>query len=245
MTAVIGFFGNGSITVATDSQMTCGGTKQCDSKKIDKIEFQSGQVALVARAGAIETADLFLEIFEEMAAVNVENWRTIANVAETALKETRKRLLDGYRHEALSAEHCREYLSARYGEFLIAYMFGGQPHMFRADSEGAVAIKVSTRFTAMGSGRNIASLLLEGSHFLHLNQNERAGLAAYVIEMCKRADLYCSGQVQIGDLNNVGKGYKIYEPEEVEKMQAAVVKTHHAVQSRLGKLITANFKHPS
>ena len=104
VTAVIGFYGNGSLTIATDSQMTfeTAGAKQCDSKKINHVEFADGVNVIVARAGVIETADLFQEIFEEMAAgTRVQDWRFVANTVEEALKETRRRMLDGVNHDAL------------------------------------------------------------------------------------------------------------------------------------------------
>jgi len=81
VTAIIGFSVKNSVFVASDSQMsdTGAGTKRRDSKKIAIIKFKNGVGCLIARAGAVSTADLFQDIYsEEAAAIEFSSWRTAA-----------------------------------------------------------------------------------------------------------------------------------------------------------------------
>ena len=217
------------------------GTKQCDSRKLLQVRFKNRFSAMVARAGAIEGADIFHEIFETLAATTeVTGWRTIADTAEAALKQARAKILSNFQEPAFTSDQIQEHLASLYHELVLAYFYRGKPYIFKADSTGATTIKVSHPFVALGSGRNVASFILEGFDTLSLDEDESVGLAAYVIEMCKRTDLYCAGPVQIGIMTRTN-GAQLFDPSFSRILQEAVEDTHKRAQLNLAKEVKQTF----
>jgi 20S proteasome alpha/beta subunit len=242
VTAVIGFCVNDSVILATDSQMTdtVTETKECDFKKIARIQFKDGHSALIARAGVISTADLFQEHFEQLAgASEVTDWRTIANVAEAAIKQARQKMMDGFHHRDLKKGEMQAYLAGELCTILLAYVFQRQPYIFVFDSIGANPIKQTHPFVALGSGSLIARSILQGFEFNSLKEYEAVGLAFYTIEMCKRTDLYCSGPVQVARADQ--RGCWIYGQQFTNEMEEAVRKTYATSRAALAKQISINF----
>jgi 20S proteasome alpha/beta subunit len=242
VTAIIGFVNNQSIILASDSQMSNlqNGTKQCDSKKIAEVNFAGGHSALIARAGSVAGADLFQETFEDMAArTHVTGWRTIADTAEAALKFCRKKVLDGFSHPSLTAEMCLSQLDDYSCSLLIAYFFNDHPFIFSGDSTGAITIKLTHKFAAMGSAASVASFILEGFDLDAFTGEQALALAVYTIEMCKQTDLYCAGRTQVGRLRNTPPFCRIQDPWIIDRMQKAVSETKTHMTKTLGEQIVS------
>lgn len=228
--------------MATDSQMTLGGTKQCDSKKLLRVKFKNNAHAVVARAGSIQGADIFHELFESLALeTEITGPRTIADAAETALKQARTKILGNARHDAMSSEECITHLDDYYHEMLLAYVYNGKQYMFTGDSKSAVTVKSTHPFVALGSGRGVAASILEGFPTDTLDRNQSTGLAAYVIEMCKRVDLYCAGRPQIGAIGPDGK-FLYAARQAMVPLQQAIEITHEAMKETLIIQINKNFR---
>lgn len=196
VTAVIGFVCSNAIVLASDSQMTSGDTK-LSTQKIHGVKFLDGSEAIFAFAGNLSGANLFTEIFDDLAKrTESDAPRKIADTAELAIKEARSKILDGFRHPSLSHEQCLENLHQNYCEVILAYYFEHQSHIYHLRLDMGVAVKCEGDFMAIGSASNIAGFTLTGFDLRSLPFHLAAALSVYVIEACKRADLYCSGMTQ-------------------------------------------------
>jgi 20S proteasome alpha/beta subunit len=238
VTAVIGFTTKEGIVVATDSQVTRGNVKRCDSRKLVEVRFKGGS-ALVARAGSVEGADIFHEIFDNLAAsTEVTSARTMADCAELALKQARAKIIDAANHSGLPDDYGRTHFESLAHSVLLAYVFQGKPYIFQADSIGTNAIKNLHHFVTAGSGQDTAAFILEGMDTNSMSELSGIGLAAYTIEMCKRADLYCAGPTQIGYVDQFRT--RILDREEMELTERAVTKTYRNVCDTLANHVAFN-----
>ncbi|HVW19836.1 MAG TPA: hypothetical protein VHC86_01350 [Opitutaceae bacterium] len=240
MTAVIGFHTKDAVILATDSQMTAKETKRLSSTKLWQVDFKGGHKALIARSGSIDGADIFHEIFAELASdTEITGWRTAADTAETALKRAKAKIIEnaGY---LMAKSAGRKYLEELHHQFLLANVFHGASFLFCGDSVGGFTKLVSEPFEAIGSGREVAGFILDGMKLRLLAEHAGHGLAAYTIGMCKRANIYCAGPLQLGTIDLKGE-CTIFDERYIRMMEAAVEKTDEAVTATLGRQISLNF----
>lgn len=245
MTAIIGFATEEFLIIASDSQVSYQGEafKRPGQQKIVDVHFPDS-FALVALAGDVGVGQLFLEHFEGLAVAGPDTSpRGIANLAESSLKHVRDKLLNNYFHETLGTDASRDYFATIPAEFLLGYYYQREPHIYRLELRSATAIRCFHPFEAIGSGANIASMILSAHDVKKLRSDHIFGLAAYVIEMCKRHDPYCGGRIQIGVLGNASPLVPpFFFPEKVRKtFEEAANAVEQVMSAKLVEEIAAKY----
>ncbi len=186
--------------MATDSQMSAETSfKRWDEPKIFPVQFQNGEHAMIGVSGSLDGANYFREFFEQMAAkvaVDAGNERMIADTAEKALKETRRRILEQVDDGVTTSEQKQEHLRGLNFDVMLAYLLGGKYHLFTSELRLCVMLESRRLFETTGSGKEIASFVLTGCELAECNLDEALGLAVYAVDRCRRFDSFCGGPIQ-------------------------------------------------
>ncbi len=225
--------------------MTSGETK-LEMQKIHEAKFAGGLKAVFAFAGEVDAALIFQDVFSRLAeAKNVTSSRTIADTAEEAVKETKAKILDGFKHPAFTPEQAREHLKKNACEILLAYAFEHKPYIFRLTLEIAVAIPETNKsFSTVGSARNIAAFFLNAFPRLReINLALASALAVYVIVGCKSYDLFCSGKCQLSWIFIKEGGIHISHKDnpDIDTLEASAIQAHRKINAELGHKIVKEF----
>ena len=200
MTIMIGFACKDSFIMASDSQMSSETSFQrWDEPKIFPVQFKGGESAMIGVAGSMDGANYFREFFERMAAgvaIETVEGRMIADTAEKALKETRRRILDQIDDGVTTSEQKQEHLLGFNFEVMIAYLCGGKYHLFTSELRHCLMLESRRLFETTGSGKEIASFVLTGCELDQCNYSEALGLAVYAVDRCRKFDSFCGGPTQ-------------------------------------------------
>lgn len=210
VTAVLGFV-NGAvhkdgdmIVMASDSQMSAypySTARQVGYPKLGKIAFKGEKHhAMIAKAGTLMTANHFEELFAREAAEVIPKtpW-SIAEVAERAMKQVRSKIMGVFTEAApwsddTKAQRMRDY----HCEIMLAYFFDGIPHIYVMTSDACFPDPQKQPFAAVGCAANVVSSVLSGFGLKEMKPDNALALSVYAIEMCKKNDLACGGDVQLG-----------------------------------------------
>lgn len=183
-----------SIILASDSRVSIGSSVQNDVRKIVKIPFSNGR-ALIAKAGVKNSSDWVVEYIEGRASsMSIESERTIPNLAEEAVRESMRRLMDGYPGD--KAQRLLDFDC----DFIIGFHFNGKRYLYTIGLNSPLAVRCDRDFIAIGCAANLADFLLTGIKPDKLHPVQAVGTAAGVIEMCKLHDAFCGGPTQIAFL---------------------------------------------
>lgn len=243
VTAVIGFIAKDHIVLASDSQTTTPDGVKLSMRKIHRIGFPDKNAALVAIAGVVDGAELFLETFASMATdTPCDEPRAIADCAERAMAKCRKKILDSFRHESLTPEQAIEHLGNRFCQILLGYYHLAHPFLYLLDMHGATAVRSTRDFLAAGSGGSVAGATLKQFDLQSLDNIHAVGIAVYTIEACKRADLHCSGSCQVGQIDMVQNACFVISPTNIKNMEVAAANVYDALGKEMGNKIAKEFR---
>lgn len=209
VTICIGFASTECLLLASDSQMSMGSKyKQCNEPKLHSIRLSAEQWAILAIAGSLDGARMFQETFESEAfGVELKNERTISDLADSVLKNTRVRILDSVDHPSLTSVERENHLADLNFEGIIAFYFRSRPHFYTIELRRALTVRSQRPFETIGSGSDIAGFVLTGAELSRFHSESAIGFAAYAIESCKRFDQACGGPLQILVLSETGASH--------------------------------------
>lgn len=209
MTIALGFACKQGILLATDSRTTfTDGFTLPRIKKLAVIRFSDGSQALLAKAGDVTFSNRYHETLEDQAATQkCLNERSAVMVAEGALKKTRSDFLEAFYHPTNEPGAGQTHLEKHHSKFVFGYCYEGKAHIYFLDSLGAIASPAKDEFIAIGSGNSVASVALSHVELADLTFGRSCGVAAYAIELCKRHDTGCGGDVQFMALGSDGKAF--------------------------------------
>jgi 20S proteasome alpha/beta subunit len=216
MTIIVGLICKDAIVVASDGQNTNGLLKRLDAKKISFIRGADGY-ALVAESGSSELSQRAVEILKSKATGKpITDYRTLADLAEEAVKEVRAVMISNYASTHFSIEEFQRYLRDNWAfSLMLAYYCDNKPYIFTIDNIGQFANKCSQHYSAMGCGGDLGMYLL--SEFAAPQQGYATGLttSVYVVEKVKQNINGCDGMVQIG---------MIYPTKTIKSFQGSKLK---------------------
>jgi hypothetical protein len=246
VTIAIGFISHAGIIMASDSQSSDFVTThmRSDETKICGIPLSNGGKAMIAKAGTIETADYFLEIFQNNAlATKITHSRSVADIAEKSMIETRSKLLANFKHDSLPTDSYLKHLEDYSCKVLLGYKYNDTPLLYTLTSDSCWAIKSVRPFEALGCGAGIASYLLTGFDLPRLEAAESIGLAAYAVQMCKNHDIGCGGRIQSGFIYGFnGTSCSLIEPGISEIFEDAAKKAESEMLKPISEVILKNMK---
>jgi 20S proteasome alpha/beta subunit len=242
VTAILGFAAQDRIILASDSQTTTASGAKIASPKIYRIYFQ-GVSALVAIAGVVDSAELFLENLTRIASgCSIATPRTIADAAESAMKEAREGLLEGFRHSASTSHDLLSRLDAYSCQIILGYYHDRQPYIYVVSLKGAKAIKSTRPFVVVGTGAIMAGAVLDGFPLRTMKSHDAIGAAVYAIESAKRADLHCSGNCQVGYISMADNLCNLLDDKSVKCLQSAFGRVHEEMRGDLAKKIADSIR---
>ena len=242
VTAIIGFACKDAVILASDSQITQDNRKMV-GKKIFEIRFAGKRRAIVAIAGYLSGASLFIEKFEEMAKdVEIKTERSICDVAELAMKFSKEKILASFREKEISDKERLIKLNNNSCSVILAYVFNKTPYIFTLDTESVWGHKSTTCFEVDGTGGTLAEHTMKGQKLKEMPYESAVGLAVYAVEASKRTDLNCSGDVQAAFLKCDESDGGICKTEWISGLASAVSQTHETITNALVHEIQARFK---
>jgi hypothetical protein len=199
MTIAIGFACKEGIVFASDSQMSVseGKFKRWDERKIFPIPFKGGTYAMVAVSGSLDAASYFREILKRKALeTEPSTAKTIQDVTEEAMKETRVKFLD-YLNDGITTSEVRQtHLGSFKFSVLLGYYFEEKPFIYCIPFWHGRAVPSEHAFEAIGCGDDIAPIVLDGADLHTFDLGTAVGMAVYAVEICKKFDTNCGGRVQ-------------------------------------------------
>jgi len=246
MTAVLGFHAKDWIFVATDSQATYGQSKTLSGVKLVSISFKNGESALLAFSGFFRGFNFFSEVFQDLASQTTWiNPRSGADCLEKAIKKGREKIWASRWKEAFNRKEIREDLAGYSAKLFLAYIYDSKPYFYSSETLSGGASLEKELFYSDGTGGLIAKHSFKPFDRTKLNRTEAAGVCVYVIEECKRADIGCGGDVQLGVIKG-GRIHEtpvaeIYPPQFISKISKAVRKTTTESNAFLVRRVARNF----
>lgn len=246
VTIAIGFTTKVAVYFATDSQASYAGSTHMrpDEPKLALVDLTNGGKAIIAKIGTLDAADYFLEKFQAATANAVLSGpRSVADIAEVCMRETRSSLLANYKNESLPADAYLAQIQEYACKILLGYVWGGAPFIYTLGFESGWAVKSSRAFEAVGCGAGIASYVLSGFSFEKMQPDNAIGVMAYAVEMCKNHDAGCGGRTQIGLLyKENGSGGLLLNSQAAEMFEDASRKTEKDMRTRLTETLEVNMK---
>lgn len=169
-----------------------------EAQKIFAVPLSDGSHAIIAKSGIMESADYFQETFENLVAKGpIVSSRSVADMAEEAMKHTHLRYLDGLRKERASLEELDRQIATYNCEILVGYLHNKESYLYSVGLASYNAIRIRAPFYVTGSGANLARAVLSGFNLGSMSEIEGMPVACYAIENAKKFDEYCSGPLQL------------------------------------------------
>jgi len=125
VTILIGFTTDRSVILASDSRVSYASStaSQPNVQKVVQILTPDGSKVLLAKAGIVDSTDYFQEVFESrLAGATITSHRSVANIAEEALKETQAKLLAPLREKNAAREAMDQHLRNYDCEMVLGYV---------------------------------------------------------------------------------------------------------------------------
>lgn len=210
MTIVLGFACKDTLIFASDSQMSFegGGFKRWDLPKLTGVRFKNDVYAMIGVAGVVTSANQFRDVFERMAAtVDATGPQSIADTAEQAMKETRRRFLDFLDDGVTTTEQKQKHLETLNFAVLLGCYSKGKAHLATSEFWHGLFQWSRLPFETIGCGHSVANFVLSGCDLPSLNFSDALGLAVYAVDRCKKFDDACGGPVQHLMTNEGRAGY--------------------------------------
>jgi 20S proteasome alpha/beta subunit len=224
MTLVVGLVCQDAIIIASDSRTSdlASGRIRDDAQKISLLQLTKGVEALIAQAGHADLAARAVEILERIAKDKpLNDYRAVSDLAEQALKELRKRLLDQFHG---SPEDFKKHLEEQDFELMIAHYYKSEPHIFTVQLAGSgLAIRRKRAKVCIGCGAPLADFLLNSFAVSEMPISEAFTTAIYAVEEVKKHDMRCGGETQAGSSFFVPDPRKIVTQLADDEMVQSIV----------------------
>lgn len=217
VTIVLGFTCKDGIVLACDSQISNPEStrKQTGVAKLARVDF-AGSSVLVAKAGSLWMSSYFQEFFEKNARhVPLTDYRVVTAIAEQTMREVKTRLIDAFLPEQPDSEAIQQRVRDYSYVVMLAYYCQGKPHIFTLASYAGIAIRETHSFSAAGCGDSLASYVLTGIDTAKLSSHHALALATYTVDVCKRHDAGCGGDVQVGTVSGNDGTCAVYSGRDV------------------------------
>jgi 20S proteasome alpha/beta subunit len=251
VTIITGIICNDGIVLASDSQTTFGTQKQCDTNKINPVQFVNGW-ALVAESGDAELSQKAVATFQEFASVlNPTSEKEIIFKAEQAVKSVRQQQIALYQGQNFSLEEWQqEFRDNRPFELMIAFYFNKTPHLYTLSLSTGIAHKINLHYAAIGCGSNLGGYLLAELSTPEMPSYLATPISVYIVESVKKHDAFCGGATKIAQLPNpawwLGQGNYIpqphvFSPVDVAKLVKLVSKMDSKTKTQRIKILQDSF----
>ncbi len=220
--------------------------RQVGYPKLGRIAFQENKHhAMIAKAGSLTTANAFEDLFEQEAAkMKPDRPRAIADLAEKVMGQVRSKIMSLFTEAGPWADESKmQRMWDHDCEVMIAYYFDDQPYIYRLTLASCVADLQRQPFAATGCGANVAASVLSGFDLAKMDSLQACALAVYAIEMCKKNDSACGGDVQMGVLSYFAEhpAY-FFEPDVLKDYMSAANETGAQMQGVLAEKLATNFR---
>jgi hypothetical protein len=162
VTLIVGIICKDGIVLAADSQTTKGAAKQLGANKISVVEFENGK-ALVAESGSASLSVSAIQAFQRKAAGRkIEDDSTVATIAEEAVREIRSSLTS-LNPNCNSPTEWQDFFwrEANYFELMVAYYFGGKPHLYKLNPLWCIPVPATSHFMTSGIAGDLANYILQ------------------------------------------------------------------------------------
>ncbi len=204
VTIAIGMLGDDAILVAADSQSTRDNVKSTKAFKLDTVLMADAEI-LIAQAGHVDNASMVLQSLARKAkGTSLSCDDTFAKLIQDALFEVRSEMRRQHFNcssEELDEHMYKEELSCH---ILAAHYFNGLPYIYHGNLVSGTAPKVAggrnpeQYYATAGTGRDLASYLLDEYSKPGMSFNPAFATLIYTIGEVKKHDTYCSGLTRLG-----------------------------------------------
>ena len=200
VTIVVGLVGANSIVLVSDSRTTKpDGTIDDEAQKISIINLKDVQ-ALVAQSGNADFSSRAVDILTQKASEkSLDDYRTIADLAQEAVKELKHQIRNQYESFKCSMEEFQKHFSDYDFSLMIAhYDHHRKPRIFTIDFLSGIAVERKKEKVTMGCGANLADFLLSCFEVKTMGLGSCSTSGVYVVEQVKKFDARCGGKTRIG-----------------------------------------------